>query len=125
MKFSQHNSERPRVMSKRAYGIRRRQPDQGLAQLLPLLTHIDQLRTQLHRTANELFDIVNGNPSLFERYHCFLEQGGSTSIDLQHYLRSQPIERSGKIISREHNRLRLITTNQRQRDSDPDDNHAA
>jgi hypothetical protein len=27
--------------------------------------------------------MVNGNPGLFEHYHRFLEQGGSTSIDLQ------------------------------------------
>jgi hypothetical protein len=127
---NQQNDERTQAaLSMRAHVLRRRQPDQGLAQLLPLLTHIDHLRTQLHLVANELFDKVNSNHRLFERYHRFLAQGGSTGTDLQNYLRSRPIERDGKIISRQHNRLRLISsTNQRrpmERDSDPDDNQAA
>jgi hypothetical protein len=107
---------------------RRYRAHQGLAQLLPLLTHIDQLRDQLHLAVLKLFDTVNGNRQLFQRYHKFLAQGGSTSADLRRYIQSQPFQRSGKIISRQHNRLRLVSTNkhiQGQRDYDPDDNQAA
>jgi hypothetical protein len=88
--------------------FRKRHPDGRLADLLPLLTEIDRLRDQLHEATMALFNTVNANRPLFERYHRFLNAGGSTAEDLKRYLASKPFGRGAQTISRGHNLIRLV-----------------
>jgi len=103
---SNQSSEPKAAVPRRPF--RKRHRNGRLADLLPLLAEIDRLRDQLHEATMALFNTVNTNRSLFERYHRFLDAGGSTAEDLKRYLRSQPFGRGGQTISRGQNRIRLV-----------------
>ena len=122
MKSNQSNEPKAAV-PRRPY--RKRHPDGRLADLLPLLADIDQLREQLHEATMALFNTVNGSRPLFERYHRFLNAGGSTAEDLKRYLASKPFAREAPAISRGHNRIRLVSVSKHVIDFDDDEPNEA